>query len=404
MRLLLLHALYTSDYSYYLDWRDAFCAAPWATTNEVDLARPGAANAVRRQIREHDVVVLLHSLTADDLRWIRPLERELRDRGAARLGVFVGNEYNAPRTHLGMGERIAFLERVRPDVIASQLLPETAAWLYAEVPGAMTVSIPHALNPRRFRPGLPDAERRIDIGGRSASYAPLMGDLDRYRIYRRFADEPPPGFSVDVQIGRRFSAEEWANYLGLCRGTVATEAGGDFLERDDRTANAALDWLARRFPTLLLFGAEKRIRPGWWQRRATTVFQWITARLIERGHPRSEDLVARAEFAQLQARFFHTPNPLSGKAISSRHFDAVGTRTCQILFPGRYSDILEPDRHYLRLERDFSNLDEVLERFRDPAVRRDLTREAEAHVLARHTHAHRVQAMLAALDQASSPR
>jgi len=400
VKLLVLQALYTQDYSYYFDWRDAFAAAPGAEVTTLDLARPGVAADAKRQIREHDAVVLLHSITADDLRWIKPLEPELRDRGRARLAVFVGNEYNAPRTHLGMKERIAFLNRVRPDLIASQLLAETAAWLYAEVPGARALSIPHALNPARFRPTLADAERPIDLGGRSASYAPLLGDMDRYRIYRRFADDPPPGLVVDLQIGRRFSGEEWAEYLGTCRGTVATEAGGSFLERDDRLVNAAVDYVSRRHPTLWLFGFEKRFRPSFWQRRTTTLMQGLTAQLIARGHPGRDALLARADFAQLKQRFFHTPHEHSGKAISSRHFDAIGTRTCQILFPGRYNDILRPNEHYLELASDFSNLDEVMERFRDPAERVRLVEAAEAHVRDGHTLAHRVETTLAELGRA----
>src|SRR5262249_12503824 len=41
------------------------------------------------------------------------------------------------------------------------------------------------------------------------------------------------------------------------------------------------------------------------------------------------------------------------------------TKTCQILVEGEYSGVLEPDRHYIPLKRDFSNLDEVLDKLRD---------------------------------------
>jgi hypothetical protein len=52
-------------------------------------------------------------------------------------------------------------------------------------------------------------------------------------------------------------------------------------------------------------------------------------------------------------------------AIGPRHLEAVVTRTCQVLVRGRYSGVLEADRHYLPLERDFSNLDALLERLHD---------------------------------------
>jgi hypothetical protein len=52
-------------------------------------------------------------------------------------------------------------------------------------------------------------------------------------------------------------------------------------------------------------------------------------------------------------------------AISPRHLEAVITKTAQMLVDGRYSGVLEPERHYIPLRRDFSNLDQALERLQD---------------------------------------
>jgi hypothetical protein len=86
---------------------------------------------------------------------------------------------------------------------------------------------------------------------------------------------------------------------------------------------------------------------------------------------------------------------MSGTCLSSRHFDAIGTETCQILLPGRYNDVLVADRHYLALEPDFSNIDDVMARFRDETARSALVREARAWALDEHTYAHRVRSLLA---------
>src|SRR5208282_4665936 len=77
-----------------------------------------------------------------------------------------------------------------------------------------------------------------------------------------------------------------------------------------------------------------------------------------------------AAYEEIRARFFaNKPRPtIYGKCLSSRHLDAVGTKTCQIMFRGRFNDILEADRHYLALEDDLSNLDDVLLRFADLPV------------------------------------
>jgi hypothetical protein len=94
-----------------------------------------------------------------------------------------------------------------------------------------------------------------------------------------------------------------------------------------------------------------------------------------------------------------TPEPVerSGKCASSRHFDAIGTETCQILFPGRYNDLLVADEHYLALAPDFSNIDDVLGRFRDESYRVQMVRRTREWALEQHTHRHRVRALLDAV-------
>ncbi len=64
------------------------------------------------------------------------------------------------------------------------------------------------------------------------------------------------------------------------------------------------------------------------------------------------------DFGEIYDRFFRDRPRASvyAKAISSCHFDAIGTHTCQILLDGRYNDILQPGEHYLSLAQDFGNL------------------------------------------------
>jgi hypothetical protein len=72
-----------------------------------------------------------------------------------------------------------------------------------------------------------------------------------------------------------------------------------------------------------------------------------------------EEIAARMPDAWDDYRFF---------AMSPRHFEAIITKTCQVLVEGEYEGVLVPWRHYIPLKRDFSNLDEVLESTRDVAV------------------------------------
>lgn len=59
-------------------------------------------------------------------------------------------------------------------------------------------------------------------------------------------------------------------------------------------------------------------------------------------------------------------------AISPRVFEAAATKTAMIMFPGYYSGVCEANKHYIVLEKDFSNLDEVLARLRDTDFLQDM--------------------------------
>lgn len=54
------------------------------------------------------------------------------------------------------------------------------------------------------------------------------------------------------------------------------------------------------------------------------------------------------------------------RAISPRCFEAAALRTLMVLYEGEYSGILEANRHYVKLERDHSNINEVVKIIKDP--------------------------------------
>jgi spore maturation protein CgeB len=107
------------------------------------------------------------------------------------------------------------------------------------------------------------------------------------------------------------------------------------------------------------------------------------------------------DFDELNEMFFQSAQrcPAYSKAISSRHFDAIGTKTCQIMLEGRYNDILVANEHYLEVALDHSNLDEVIERFKDPVERHRISETAYEFVMQGHTYAHRMAALHEAVVQ-----
>jgi len=66
--------------------------------------------------------------------------------------------------------------------------------------------------------------------------------------------------------------------------------------------------------------------------------------------------------------------------ISARLFEAIGCGTGLVLYRGSYSGILEADKHYLALELDHSNADEVIEKLCNPKLMQAMVDRTWEHV------------------------
>jgi hypothetical protein len=387
IRLLVISAHYTDRLSYYDDWLDAFRAHASFDVIEFNIAVRNQQRALREKVSNCDAIVLLHSTNGDTIVYLEPYASVLADRKVPLLS-FVGNEVNLPGSP--MAEKRRVLSIIRPDWIATQLLQEAGDYLFGDIAGRAVVSIPHALNHRVFCVTRPAEERPIDIGARLARYLPQIGDDDRNRIVDAFHKLGSEGrLTVDIS-DRRYDREAWADFLNHCKATVSSEAGSWYLERDDAAVNAIrADVLGKTSGVVIANDSPLRALGHslpWWARAALR-------RVLGAGLVQHEALInEKLSYEDIHARFYASRARPSfyGKCISSRHFDAIGTKTCQIMFPGRFNDILIADKHYLALASDFSNLQEVLTRFHDTAERHRIVEAAHAHIMEAHTYAHRM--------------
>lgn len=335
----------------YLDWQEAFAASPRLAPEFHNVNNVLEFRAGLRKLRTYPLAIILHSAAWDDLAWLRRMQSWFQARRATLLICF-GNEYRE------MPMKLAFARAVGAEYIASQLPMAAARWLYAGC-GAQVLPAPAALNPSLYRPSL--GPRPVDIGFRGDLYAEpyTLGDVERTAILRFFETQAERlGLTADIAYVRH-PREEWSAFLGQCKGVVGAESGTAYLERDDRTRRAVLAYLADN---------------------------------------------PSATFEEVHARFFRDyPNAVSGKAISSRHFEPIGTQTCQILVEGFYNGILKADEHYIAVKKDLSNVEEAVRRFKDDGYRQDMVRRAYEYVLSEHTYAHRVAALIEAIEKGGLP-
>jgi hypothetical protein len=300
----------------------------------------------REAIAHYPLIVILHSAAGDRMSLL-PRTAHWFQKRRGKLVVFLGNEYDL------MDEKISFLQSVEADYVGSQLPLDTARWLYAECQSTAVLPLPHALNPDVF---FPDAHihRSIDIGFRGWLYFYFMGDIERNSLIRFFQNHGTDfGLRCDVQIGN-LPRTQWAQFLNTCKGIIGAEAGSYYVDRRYRLLTQAKAYVKR--------------------------------------HP-------AASFEEVFERFFQHPSVeyVSGKCISSRHFEQIGAKTCQVLLEGEYNKILKPDEHYISVKKDLSNIDEAIRRFKDDAYRTEMAERTYEYILDEHTYQHRVQALVKAV-------
>lgn len=395
---IVLYARYTDTLSYYDDWLDAFCQSPGFKTEAINLIEKdlNSNNDFLLKLEIAPLIILHHSVTGDTLKYIQSYTSIFKNR-KGKLVAFVGNEVNLP--NIGMREKINFLKEIQANFIATQLPLDAGVWLYSECVHSKVIAMPHALNPKAFYPDKNFKSRNLDIGTRSARYGVYIGDNDRNEIINFFSTLAKEK-NLNVDLGgdakkpKRFDRKQWKTFLNNSKATIATEAGSFYLEKDDLIVKEILSNLKSKSNKFVL-PKEGYQRILYRKLVPNRIREWVKNRLKDK-IIESDLLDNDVNFEEIYSKFFKNKMrcPVYSKAISSRHFDAAGTKTLQIMFPGRYNDILQPNEHYVPLERDFSNIEEVLQVLFDEKKHTYIVDNLYDYVLQNHTYENRIKSLL----------
>lgn len=324
LRVLLLFAHWSQNetLSYQTGWprhflrHRAFECVPLNVLDRRAVWRVRLRSRLRRS--PFDAVVVLHSVFSNSPMLRPPLVEWVRELDAPKA-YFIGNEYKL------MPEKMRFCEDLGVDLLVSQFTDERPLQLYRARLGCSVVGIPNTgLDVELFASRGPREQRSIDVGYRAYRNPWYLGHDERAAIADRFQEVAPArGLRTDISLDpqARFTEPEWAAFLNDCRGQLGTEAGGDFFELTDETRLAVNRYLEDN--------------PG-------------------------------ATFEGVYRRFFEGySDAVPGRALSGRIVEAAGTKTVQLLLEGAYGGYFRPDEHYIPVRKDFSNLDEALEKFAD---------------------------------------
>lgn len=308
--------------SYNSGWVKYFLRHPGFNCFAVNVSDQGrlryAIDCFRSRFSRFDAVVMLHSCFSNSRALQGVISRIVCERNIPKV-FFIGNEYKL------LPEKMDFCDELGVNLLITMNPDERAQNLYRRRLGCEVACIPSAgLDPEIFTPGPPLSERPIDIGYRSFRSPIYLGHDERGQIAEYFSDNASSfGLKVDISLKPedRLAEDEWAEFLRSCKGQLGTEAGGDYFEIDDHSRKV----------------------------------------FIEKLKPESEVSLKKV----IETLYANYENPIPVRTISGRIIEAAAAGTVQILFSGQYSGCLKPDVHYIELKKDFSNIKDVLARFRD---------------------------------------
>lgn len=252
--------------------------------------------------------------------------------------LFVQDEYD--HTHVTWRS----IRRAGIDLVMT-VVPEPSARLAypeAELPGVEVISSLTGYVPddvaRLGAYAKPLDQRAVRIAYRGRALPLRFGALGREKLtigVQMKAMAEARGVPVDIAWteDKRIYGDDWYRFLGSARATLATESGANIFDFDGSLAAAE---------------ASGEI----------TDYDAFAAR-------------------HLQGR----EGEVRQNQVSPKVFEAIALRTALVCFEGEYSGVIQPDRHFIPLKKDFSNADTVFAKLEDIEGLRAMTEQAYRDVI-----------------------
>jgi hypothetical protein len=292
-------------------------------------------------LNEFDAVVIHWSLVIISDHYLAPAFRE-------RIAAFRGLKIQFIQDDYRWVDRMTAMMRSLGIQVLFTLVPEAEIpkiWDQSRLPAVRAVTTLAGYVPDSLVGVVapPIDQRPIEIGYRGRVLPYEIGRVGQEKVWiGRGVLERAGRYGLRSDIAwmekDRIYGVRWNEFMRSCRAVLGTESGATITDFDGSLERRVHEYLAQ--------------------------------------HP-------RAEFEEVHAAILA---PYEGNVrmtiASPRVFEAIAWRTALVQFPGDYSGVIRPWDHYIPLERDFSNLDEVIERVRDTKFLESLTARAYEDVIA----------------------
>lgn len=292
---------------------------------------------------EHFDVVIVGYCVSEQLRHLsRRLMDAIRDFKGYKLVIVQDEYYNSHLNHEEFVHmRINAVVTTIPNSADRRVAYYGEELAHLEFVPALTGYVTEEM--QRREQWIPFSERKWMIGYRGRSLPYIFGDLTREkwligaRMKEICAAKGVPA-NIAVDDDSRLYGAAWTDFIRNCRGTLGTESGSNVFDFDRKASRGIKAYLAEH---------------------SDADYQTVHDLFLK-------DIDGKIRMNQ----------------ISPRIFEAIAHGSALVLFRGEYSGVVEADKHYIPLEKDFSNVDEVLSKLEDMSLLTQMTERAYADVIA----------------------
>ena len=312
---------------------------------------PGNYLTISPSINLNDFkIFMIHNSVSYDINNLNSLDKYLDTKIADFRGLKILFRQD---DHFKYLQFIEYIKRTKFDLIYTVVPRETVSKLYsknktggAEVISCLTTYVtPYLLDQKHYL-HKPYSSREIDIGYRGSIYPLHWGSLGyEKRIIGDLVQEKLKTKKLNIDVSSlekdRLGGDNWFEFLSNCKSVLGVESGCSIF--------------------ISTPSEEKKI-------------QNVISLMGKDDNSKEYAQKYLNELKDLEEQTYF-------RMISPRMFEAIAMGTTQILFPGKYSNILKPNKHYFALKKDLSNIEQAIDLINDPIKSKRMNECAYEEVL-----------------------
>jgi len=204
------------------------------------------------------------------------------------------------------------------------------------------------------------SERTVDVSYRARKVPFWLGEhtLQKWQIAEKFLQDPNTSqlnCNISTKEEDRLYGDKWLHLLQTSKAVLGTESGVDFCDFTGDIQNKTEAYM---------------------QKKPNASFLDVKRDILD----------------------YYPDQNIMMNVLSPRIFESIACKTLLILYPGHYNGVITPWKHYVPLEPDHSNIEEVIKILRSPERAEEIISNAYHDVLRNPQYHYR--AMVHQVDKA----